>query len=95
MVLVLLGKTECPLCGAILETGDELVAASGAVVGEGDPLAPYQDAAMHRTCFLKWPLRIRFIQTFNEYYGQYFRCMRFMREDGSIEEREPRSGQTV
>lgn len=95
MALVLLGKTECPLCGAVLETGDELVATSGAGVSEGGPLAPYQDAAMHKKCFLNWPLRKIFIQTFNEYYDQHFRGMRFMREDGSIKEREPRSGKTV
>jgi hypothetical protein len=95
MALVLLGKTECPLCGVVLKEGEEYIATSGGVVGKEDPLAPYQDAAMHRNCFLSWPLRESFIRKFNEYCEQHLRGMRFMREDGSVEEREPRPGRIV
>ena len=95
MALILLGKTECRLCGALLEAGEELVSTSGSTVSKTDPLAPYQDAAMHRKCFLKWPQRESFVQKFNEYYEKNYRGIRFMREDGSIEDREPRPGHVV
>lgn len=54
------------------------------------PLWRYSDAAMHKTCFLAWSERRFFISTFNEFFDRHFRGMRYMLEDGSIEERDPK-----
>jgi len=50
---------------------------------------------MHQKCFAAWGLRRRFITTFNDYCQKHLRGMRFMRENGEIEEREPRKGDAV
>jgi hypothetical protein len=92
MALVLLGKTPCAICGVILQESDDTFGTSGGPIERTDPLWQYQDAAMHRACFRQWALRDVFRQRFNDYYAEHFRGMRFIREDGVIEEREPGSG---
>ena len=95
MALILTGKTPCAICGVILIEGDDIFATSGGPVQPNDPLWPYQDAGMHRSCFRTWPLRDSFRQKFNEYFERHLRGMRFIREDGTVEEREARSGGAV
>ena len=95
MALILEGKTECKLCGAAIRKGDALVATSGSPVGEQDPLFAYYDAAIHQACFLKWSQRSAFVQKFNEHYEKHYRGIRYMREDGTIAEREPRPATSV
>jgi hypothetical protein len=92
MALVFIGKTPCAICGVILQESDDIFATSGGPIERTDPLWQYQDAAMHRACFRKWALRDSFRQKFNDYYYRHFRGMRFIREDGVIEEREPGPG---
>jgi hypothetical protein len=95
MALILLGKTTCAICGAILKEGDDIFATSAGPIEPNDPLWQYQDAGMHRDCFRKWPLRDSFRQKFNEYFERQVRGMCFMREDGTVEEREPRPSRAV
>ena len=95
MALILTGKTPCAICGAILKEGDDIFATSGGPIQPNDPLWQFQDAGMHRDCFRNWPLREPFRQKFNQYYDRHLRGMRFIREDGIVEEREPSSGRAV
>ena len=95
MALVLIGQTTCAICEATLAQSDELVLTSGVHMEPSDSLWKYQDAAMHRSCFAAWPLRDAFRARFNEYYERHLRGMRFLREDGAIEAREPRPGAAV
>jgi hypothetical protein len=94
MALIFRGKSTCALCDLVIETGDEIMATSGVPVSASDPLAAFYDAGMHHACFMGWRLRESFIRKFNDYFEQHYRGMRFMREDGSIEEREPHAGRT-
>ena len=94
MALVLLGQSQCPLCRGVLESEDGVFATSGFPVS--DPaLEPFMDAGMHNACFMAWPMREQFIREFNEYYEAHYRGMRFMNENGSIEEREPTAGRVL
>jgi hypothetical protein len=95
MALILSGKTPCAICGVTLQRGDDIFATSGGPIQPTDPLWQYQDAAMHRACFRSWPLRDSFRQEFNEYFDRHLRGVRFMHEDGTIEERDPRPGRAV
>lgn len=92
MALTFLGKTECRLCGTVVRQGDVLVTTSGSPVDEKDPLFAFYDATMHQTCFLSWNQRLTFIRKFNEHYEKHYRGIRYMREDGTIEDRKPRPG---
>jgi hypothetical protein len=91
MALVILEKSECPLCGKVLRQGESLVMTSPFIEERTHPLWRFSDAAMHRACFLAWSERPLFIETFNSYFDRHLRGMRYMLEDGSIEEREPRT----
>ena len=92
MALVFRGATPCAICGVTLQKDDEIFATSAGPIPSTDALWQYQDSGMHRDCFLSWDLRESFRRKFNDYYDRHLRGMRFMREDGSIEERDPRSG---
>ena len=91
MALVLLGESTCPLCDEVLEQGQDIVATSAFIEDSEHPLWPFQDAGIHRTCFLEWPERERFVTLFNDYHARNYRGMLFMHSDGSLEEREPRA----
>ena len=69
MALIIRGATRCPLCEAAIGEGDDIVATSHFVLDESDPLWRFSDAAMHRFCFLRWPLREAFISRYNETVG--------------------------
>ena len=95
MALISLNSTVCAICGAPLRDGDDIFATSGGPIQVEDPLWKYQDAAMHRACFATWPLRDEFRGKFNVHYDRHLRGMRFMREDGIVEERDARSQNAV
>jgi hypothetical protein len=87
MALILLGKSECPLCGGVLREGDELVGTSHFIGDPADPLYRYSDAGMHKECFLHWDLRSDFVSRYNSLHrsnvwgnGTYFQ----MGDDGTI-----------
>ena len=95
MALVLMGRTTCTICGVMLAETDALVATSGGPIDPADALWKFQDAAMHQSCFVSWPLRDAFRSRFNEYFERHLRGIRFMREDGTFEDREPRASAAV
>ncbi len=56
MALVLLGKTQCPICGRVFREGEQVVAFPAIVSNENDPLYEIRDTAFHATCFAQHPL---------------------------------------
>jgi hypothetical protein len=69
VALILLGKTECSICGVILNDGDDLVATTHFIADQNDPLWRFSDSAMHRSCFLGWEHRQSFVKKYNDTIG--------------------------
>lgn len=69
MALIFYGKSKCPLCEAVLQEGDDIVATSHFIGDESDQLWRYSDAGMHRACFWRWPLRESFVSRYNATIG--------------------------
>ena len=69
MALIVYGASECPLCDAVLSEGDDIIGTSHFIADESDPLWSFSDAAMHRACFLTWPLRESFVARYNKTMG--------------------------
>ena len=90
MAIVIIDASECPLCGQVLREDEPLVMTSPFIEDPNHPLWRFHDAAMHKSCFLAWSERPLFIQTFNSYFDRHLRGMKYMLDDGTIEEREPR-----
>ena len=87
MALIFLGKTECSLCSSIIGADEDIVSTSHFIGQQDDPLWRFSDSAMHRSCFLAWDQRAKFVEKFNRTVewitfgnGTYHR----MEEDGSI-----------
>jgi hypothetical protein len=56
MAILLRGMTRCPICGIVIEEGDEVVLFPHVVINEADPLYALSDAACHRSCLNGDPL---------------------------------------
>jgi predicted nucleic acid-binding Zn ribbon protein len=56
MALILLDKTKCPLCGAVIKEGQQVAAFPNFVANELDPLWVFSDGAFHAECFKSHPL---------------------------------------
>ena len=69
MAIVLLGKTQCPLCQAVLLAGQDLVSSSHFIESQTHPLWRYSDAAMHYGCFQAWEHRETFVAEYNRTIG--------------------------
>ena len=69
MALISRGKTECSICGVVLEEGDDLVATTHFIADQADPLWRFSDSAMHGSCFLEWEQRQNFVQKYNDTIG--------------------------
>jgi hypothetical protein len=69
MAIIILGKTECSLCGIVLEEGPDIVATPHFIEDQTDPLWKYSDSGMHRRCFLAWEHRAAFVEKFNAAFG--------------------------
>jgi hypothetical protein len=69
VALICLGKTECSICDVVLKEGDDFVATTHFIADPADPLWPFSDSAMHRSCFLAWDLRQSFVQKYNDTLG--------------------------
>ena len=67
--MIALGHTKCPLCNAVLQAEDDLVATSHFIDTPSDSLWQFSDAAMHRHCFLSWELRPQFVARYNQIVG--------------------------
>lgn len=89
MTLIFLGKTECSICGVVLEEGDDLVATTHFIADQADPLWRFSDSAMHRSCFLEWEQRQNFVQKYNDTVGTITwgnGTYHHMEDDGQISE---------
>lgn len=53
MALIILGSTECALCGKVLQEGDEVTSLSP-IADKQHPLYQYFDAGLHKQCFENW-----------------------------------------
>ena len=87
MALILLGKTECSICGVILNEDDPLVATTHFIADRDDPLWRFSDSAMHKSCFLKWEQKQSFVKKYNDAVGTITwgnGTYHHMEEDGSI-----------
>jgi len=62
MALIIGGKSTCSICNHILEDGEDLVATTHFIADKTDPLWRYLDSAIHRSCFLSWEHRLKFIE---------------------------------
>jgi hypothetical protein len=69
VALIARGHTKCSICGAVLNKGDDIVATSHFIGDQNDPLWRFSDSAMHRSCFLGWEFRDKFIEKFNDIVG--------------------------
>ena len=69
MALILRGETQCSICRVVINDGDAIVATTHFIGDENDPLWRFSDSAMHKTCFLEWPLRSNFVEGYNATMG--------------------------
>lgn len=57
MAIVMIGLSECPICGAIIDESRPYVATSGIAFPPGHRLFQYCDAPLHLDCLVSWPDR--------------------------------------
>ncbi len=55
MALLVRGKTTCPICGRVIEQGDDAVAFPAFVSNRLDPVFRFSDGAFHRLCVQEDP----------------------------------------
>jgi hypothetical protein len=87
MALLLVGKTPCSICEAVIEASHRSVLFPH-FVPAGHPLQNYSDSAMHKQCFSDWEQRFEFIDLFNRTQGQIVwdnGSHQMMMVDGTIE----------
>jgi hypothetical protein len=56
MALLFRGRTRCPLCGQVIQEGDQAVMFAPMVPDPADPLHVFHDASFHAACFDAHPL---------------------------------------
>ena len=49
--------------------GEAIIATTHFIDDENDPLWHFSDSAMHKPCFLAWPLREKFVERYNAIIG--------------------------
>lgn len=87
MAIVILGKTECSLCGATLSEADIVVGFPHFIWDENHPLWRFSDSAMHQGCFAGWDERETFREIHNRVWPEILpNHPREMQSDGSITE---------
>ena len=57
MSLLIHSLTECPVCGRVIEEGQDAVSFPAFAFNEADPCILFNDASVHQTCFENHPLR--------------------------------------
>ncbi|CAN5198405.1 hypothetical protein BH18ACI2_BH18ACI2_09690 [soil metagenome] len=93
MAIILLGRTECSICGVVFVTGDEIVATSHFIADLDDPLYRFSDSGVHKNCFLMWEYRADFVEKFNRTVGNLTfgnGTYHYTLDDGQVEVRQPR-----
>ena len=87
MALIFFGKTKCAICSVVINESDDIVATSHFIADPGDPLCPFSDSPIHRSCFLEWDQRRNFVKKFNDTVGGVTfgnGTSQRMRDDGEI-----------
>jgi len=87
MAMVIVGKTNCSLCGRVLADGDDFVSTTHFIADETDPFWRYSDSGMHRPCFLDWEHRNAFAEKYNAIVGKHVAIdgtRYWMQPDGTI-----------
>jgi hypothetical protein len=59
------GRAHCAICSEVIRPFEEALVTSDFLADEADPLWRFNDAPMHRACFLVWDLRKEFIARYN------------------------------
>ena len=65
MAIVLRGKTDCSLCGSLINSANEIVMFPHFIWDNAHPLWRFSDSAMHQQCFADWDQAERFRAIFN------------------------------
>ena len=85
MAIVLIGLSECPLCGEVFRTEDEILAFPHFVLDPKHHLWPYSDTGMHKQCFIEWPQAAEYREFFDQNWNtENPHHPRVISEDGSI-----------
>ena len=70
MALIVRGTSECPLCGQIIQQGDEVFGTTHFIADKDDPLWRYSNAGFHRHCFHKWEHRQVFVDRYEKFWQE-------------------------
>lgn len=70
MAILIIGKSECSICGKTLNESDDIVATTHFIHDQDHPLWRYSDSGMHRSCFLSWEHRLQFVTLYNTTIGE-------------------------
>jgi len=69
MAILILGKSKCSICHAILAEGDDIVGTQHFISDETDPLWQFSDSGMHRNCLETWEHRDEFVSRYQTRMG--------------------------
>ena len=69
MALFFSGKSQCSICGVVVNDYDAYVGTTHFIDDQTDPLWQFSDSIMHKDCFLAWPLRHNFVERYNATVG--------------------------
>ena len=70
MALLIRGATSCPICGKVIEEGEDAVLFNHFVMNESDELFRFSDSACHSTCFQNHPLGPALVVAFEDYVNR-------------------------
>jgi hypothetical protein len=70
MALLLYGKSECPLCGHVINEAEPVYCFPAFVVNELDPCFFFSDAAFHEVCLKQHPYGSDAIISAEEWYSR-------------------------
>jgi hypothetical protein len=84
MALLIPGKTQCPLCGKVIEQG-QATAGFPAFLGSSHPLSRYSDAVFHADCFVNCPDKAALDALFKRYRDIWDSRPRHLKSAAEIE----------
>ena len=58
-------RSSCTHCGLLLRQGDDVFQLPPAWLPACEPMTNFREAAFHRSCWLAWPHRQRFVERVN------------------------------
>ncbi len=68
MAILLVGKTNCPICGKVIEKMEEVIGFPHIIVNEKDPLYALSDSSCHVACVNADPLGREMLAAADEYF---------------------------